>query len=209
MAIKSKHWDSIFLNVEDSSLGWYEKDLTETFILLNKIENWKKSTIFISGAGTSSLIDILLSEKVPLIVNDISIEAINKVKMRLGASEEKIDWLCQDISQPFYKKVATIDIWLDRAVLHFLRKEKDIEGYFDNLKKYLSPNGYTIFAEFSKTGATECANLPIHQYCEKELSERLGKTFKLIFHFEHIYTTPMGNEKPYIYYLYQRVSDFE
>lgn len=205
MKTKNKHWDSIFSNSEDSSLGWYEKDLTETLTLLGKIEKWEKSTIFISGAGTSSLINILHSKKIPLIVNDISLEAINKVKARLGTSEEKIDWLCQDISQPFYKKIAPIDIWLDRAVLHFLTEEENIKGYFENLKKYLAPNGYVIFAEFSKKGVTKCAGLPIHQYCEEELSKKLGETFKLISHFEHVYINPQGDEKPYIYTLYQRV----
>lgn len=206
MKEKNKHWDSIFLNFKDSSLGWYEEDLTKTFTLLNKIDQWEKSTIFISGAGTSLLIDKLLFKKTALIVNDISIEAINKVKTRLGMSEKEIDWLCQDISQPFYKKIATIDIWLDRAVLHFLRDEKDIEGYFENLKKHLAPNGYAIFAEFSKTGAIECADLPVHQYCEEELSSRLGGNFKLISYFEHVYVNPLGDNKPYIYTLYQRVN---
>ncbi|SFV87181.1 SAM-dependent methyltransferases [hydrothermal vent metagenome] len=204
---KNNHWDSIFSNAEDSSLGWYEKDLTKTFTLLNKIERWEKSTVFVSGAGTSFLIDTLLSKKIALIVNDISIEAINKVKARLGTPEKKIDWLCQDISQPFHKKIATVDIWLDRAVLHFLIEEKKIEGYFENLKKHLAPNGYAIFAEFSKTGATKCAGLPIHQYDKEELSKRLGKTFKLISHFGHIYITPRGDKKPYIYTLYQRISN--
>jgi SAM-dependent methyltransferase len=205
METKNEHWDSIFLDSKDSSLSWYEHDLTETFTLLNKIERWEKSTIFISGAGTSFLIDTLLSKKISLVVNDISREAINKVKIRLGAPEEKIDWLCQDISQPFYKKIAIIDIWLDRAVLHFLKEEKNIEGYFENLKKHLAPNGYAIFAEFSKTGETKCAGLPIHQYCEEELSRRLGKKFKLISHFEHDHINPMGDRKPYIYTLYKRI----
>lgn len=207
MKTKDKHWDSIFLSAKDSSLGWYEKDLTTTFTLLHKIEGWEKSTIFISGAGTSSLIDTLLSKKISLVVNDVSIEAINKVKMRLGTSEKKIDWVCQDVSKTFHKKIATIDIWLDRAVLHFLREEKDIVGYFNNVKKHLAPNGYVIFAEFSKAGKKKCAGLPIHQYCEKELLKRLGKTFKLVFHFEHVYRNPRGDEKPYIYALYQRVGN--
>jgi transcriptional regulator with XRE-family HTH domain len=203
---KSNHWNSIFLDSEDSALGWHEQDLNKTFSLLNQIDNWKKLTIFISGAGTSKLIDLLLSKNTNLIVNDISIEAINKVKERLGATQQKINWLCQDISKPFQRKIEDIDIWLDRAVLHFLTEEKDIEGYFENLKTHLAKNGYAIFAEFSQIGATECAGLAVHQYSITELSQRLGISFKLISHFEHDFINPRGEEKPYIYALYQRIT---
>lgn len=204
--IESKHWNSIFLDSEDSTLGWYEEDLNKTLSLLRLIENWKKSTIFISGAGTSALIDLLLSENIKLIVNDISIEAINKVKERLGTNQQKINWLCQDISHTFQKRVETIDIWLDRAVLHFLIEEKNIDGYFENLKTHLAKNGYVIFAEFSQIGAKKCAGLPIHQYSIMELSQRLGESFRLISHFEHTFINPRGEEKPYIYVLYKRVA---
>jgi transcriptional regulator with XRE-family HTH domain len=203
---KSSHWNSIFLDSEDPELGWYEEDLDKTYSLLSQVDHWEKSTLFISGAGTSTLIDLLSSKNINLIVNDISIEAINKVKKRLGVNQQKINWLCQDISKPFQKKVEAIDIWLDRAVLHFLTDKKDIEGYFENLKINLAKNGYVIFAEFSQIGATECAGLSIHQYSITELSQRLGINFKLISHFEHIFINPRGEEKPYIYALYQMVT---
>ena len=181
MKTKSEHWNAIFSDSKDSSLGWYEDDLAKTFSLLNKIEQWEQSTLFISGAGTSSLIDSLHSKNINLVVNDISIEAIKKVKYRLGKNQEKINWLCQDISQPFQKEIPTLDIWMDRAVLHFLIEEDDIKGYFENLKQHLAITGYAIFAEFAHAGATQCASLPVHQYSIAELSERRGGIFYVSF----------------------------
>jgi len=201
-----KHWNRIFSSSEDSSLGWFETDLTTTFSLLDEIENWQESTIFISGAGTSLLIDELAKKKVAMVVNDISCEALLKLKKRLGDAQQRIDWLCQDIAQPFQQEITAIDIWLDRAVLHFLSKESSIEGYFNNLKKHLVINGYAIFVEFSTTGVTQCAGLTVHQYTVEALSKRLGTTFKLITYFDNTFINSAGHERPYIYTLYRRIA---
>lgn len=101
-------------------------------------------------AGTSVLIEELLSRGIKLILNDISIEALNRVKDRLNDKGEKIAWLCQDIAQPIQGTLPEVDIWIDRAVLHFLTDEDDINGYFENVKSTLTTGGYAIFAEFSK-----------------------------------------------------------
>jgi len=69
------------------------------------------------------------------------------------------------------------DIWIDRAVLHFLLTEVDIQGYFDNLKVNLCNGGYALFAEFSLSGPEKCAGLSLNRYSMAELAERLGPGF--------------------------------
>ncbi|MBF0573294.1 MAG: methyltransferase [Desulfamplus sp.] len=204
MNSNSKHWDDIFSKTEDEKMGWYEKDTSQTFNLLQKIPDWEKATVFIPGAGTSILIDELLSKGLKLILNDISSEALNKVKNRLQGQYEKIDWLCHDIAQPIKESIPKVDIWIDRAVLHFLTKEEDIKGYFDNLKSLLKSGGHAIFAEFSITGATKCAGLTVHRYSVDELVQNLGQSFKLVSDFEYTYINPFGVQRPYIYALLKR-----
>ena len=204
MKSSSKHWDSIFSSTEDPKLGWYEKDTSQTLELLNHIPKWKNSTVFLPGAGTSVLIEELLSKGVKLVLNDISIEALNRVKSRLGGKCKEIKWLCQDIAQPIQDTIPDIDIWIDRAVLHFLTDEDDIKGYFENVKSTLNVGGYAIFAEFSKTGASECAGLKLHRYSIEEISENLGSSFSIVTHFNYTYINPFGDPRPYIYALYKR-----
>ncbi len=202
-----KHWDSIFSEREDSTLGWYEQDPKATFSLLNQIQHWQDATLFISGAGTSVLVDELLTKNKKLVLNDISIEALNAVKQRLGKQGKEIICLCQDISEPIKTSIPAIDIWIDRAVLHFLINEKSIQGYFNNLKAHLAVGGYVLFAEFSQTGAEKCAGLSIHQYSIEELSERLGTSFKLLSSFNYTFINPRDEERAYIYALFQHLED--
>ncbi|MBF0411949.1 MAG: class I SAM-dependent methyltransferase [Desulfamplus sp.] len=204
MNSNSRHWDDIFSKTEDEKMGWYEKDTSQTFNLLQKIPDWENSTVFIPGAGTSILIEELLSKGIRLILNDISSEALHRVKKRLRGQYEKIDWLCHDIAQAIKDPIPQVDIWIDRAVLHFLTKEDDIKGYFDNLKAVLKSGGHAIFAEFSMTGAPKCAGLTIHRYSVYELVQNLGLSFKLVSDFEYTYINPFGDPRPYIYALLKR-----
>ena len=204
MEPSSNHWNTIFSNTEDSKLGWYEKDGFQTLKLLNQIPDWEKSTIFIPGAGTSILIEELLSRGTNLVLNDISIEALNRVKSRLNKEYREIDWFCQDIAKPIPDTIPNVDIWIDRAVLHFLIDEDDIKEYFKNVESILKAGGHAIFAEFSKKGATKCAGLTIHRYSIEELSERLGESFTRISHFDYTFINPNGDPRPYIYALYKR-----
>ena len=206
MENKRHHWDKIFSSTEDTRLGWYEEKPVELLNLLNKIDHWQGKHIFISGAGTCTLVEALLAQKTSLILNDISKKALESIRTRLGKQQDNIHWLCQDIALPITENIPAIDIWIDRAVLHFLTKEEQITSYFDNINKRLTIGGYALFAEFSKQGAEMCAGLPIHQYSVEELSQRLGTAFKLIDHFNHLFINPYGDKKPYIYALYQRIS---
>ena len=205
MKSSSKHWDAIFSATDDQKLGWFEKDASKTFELMQHIPQWENSTVFLPGAGTSVLIDELLSRGVKLVLNDISAEALNQVKRKLREKSKTIVWLCQDIAQTLQETIPDIDIWIDRAVLHFLTDEDDIEGYFDNVKSKLKVAGYIMFAEFSKSGAEKCAGLTLHRYSVEELSENLGPSFKLIAHFDHTYINPTGDPRPYVYALYKRL----
>ncbi len=204
MNSSSKHWDTIFSGTDDSKLAWYEKESTQILNLLSQIPKQENCTAFLPGAGTSVLIEELLSRSIKLVLNDISTEAINRVKSRLGERSEQIIWVCQDIAQPFRGTVPDVDLWIDRAVLHFLTNEKDIQGYFNNLKYCVKTGGYVLFAEFSTDGARKCAGLKLHRYSAEEISKRLGSSFNLIEHFNHIYINPFGDPRPYVYALYQR-----
>ena len=204
MKSSTEHWDRVFVDTEESQLGWYEQDATVTLKLVEKIPQWNSSTVFLAGAGTSGLIEVLLSKGVRLVLNDISPAALDRVKKRLEGSGDRVDWLCQDIAQPIPSNVPSVDIWVDRAVLHFLTDEADIKGYFSNLESVLNVGGHVLFAEFSKSGAPKCAGLTLHRYAVEELSERLGPSFNLVSHFDHTYFNPNGDPRPYVYALYKR-----
>lgn len=197
----AEHWDAVFSEEDDQDLGWYEHDVSQTLKFLKNIELNCASQLFLAGAGTSSLVDELLATGSHLILNDISAQALAKLQARIGEGRYQI--LQHDLSTPLLQ-VQPVDLWLDRAVLHFLLAESAITQYFANLKSSVKRNGYVLLAEFSKVGAGKCAGLPVHQYCTAEMQARLGEAFTLIAAEDYLFVNPHGQKRPYIYALFQR-----
>lgn len=193
------HWENIFDTTEDCNLGWFEKDLEQTLKFFDLIK--ERKTVFISGVGTSTIVEKLLEKNYHLILNDISAKALDKIKTRV--SSDTITYLAQNIATPLPCNTQC-DIWFDRAVLHFLLDEKEIEQYFSNLKNTLLNKGYVLFAEFAHDGAPQCAGLELHRYTLDELSLRLGDEFQLITSENYNYINPAGDTRKYIYALFQK-----
>jgi len=120
----NEHWNAIFSTKVDPELGWYEHDVSQTLKFMDLIPQAESDTdtVFLPGAGTSELVDQLLNRGHKLILNDISDEALNKLKTRIGKNS-KLTWLHHDISKELPEGITRADIWIDRAVLHFLLKE--------------------------------------------------------------------------------------
>jgi len=204
MTTPKEHWNAIFSTKDDPELGWYESDAAQTFKFLDLIPHNDTATIFLPGAGTSLLVDELLSRGSRLILNDISDEALDKLRKRIGAHQGEVTWLHHDISTPLPEGLPQADIWIDRAVLHFLLDEADIEGYFENLRSTLRSGGYALLAEFSVSGAPKCAGLDLHRYSVPEMSKRLGSGFDLLKQEDYTYINPLGDPRPYIYALFRK-----
>ena len=205
MGTRNEHWNAIFSTKADSELGWYEKDISQTLKFIDLVPESESTTIFLSGAGTSVLVDELMNRGHKLILNDISDEALNKLRKRIGTNA-KLTWLHHDISKPLPRNIPQVHIWIDRAVLHFLLDESDIQGYFTNLQSAIHQGGYALLAEFSTTGAPKCAGLELHRYSIEEMTNHMGSDFELIKHEEYTYINPFGDERPYIYALYKKIN---
>lgn len=206
MTTTNRHWNAIFSARSDPELGWYESDTSQTLKFLDLIPQGKNTTVFLPGAGTSVLVDELLARGHGLILNDISDAALNKLRSRIGTNAE-LTWLQHDISKPLPKGIPRADIWIDRAVLHFLLEEADIQGYFTNLDSAIRPGGYILLAEFSPSGAPECAGLALHRYSVEEMTQRIGVGFELVKAEDYTFINPAGEPRPYVYALYKKKAD--
>ena len=199
----ARHWNDVFTAKDDPQLGWYEKDVSQTLGFLELVPGHESATIFLPGAGTSLLVDALLDRGVQLVLNDISEKALGRLRRRVGERKPAPIWLHHDISTPLAASVPACNLWIDRAVLHFLLAEEDIAGYFSNLRQVLAPQGHVLLAEFAAHGAAKCAGLDVHRYSVEEMSERLGPEFTLVKSEEFTFMNPAGSPRPYVYALFQ------
>ena len=201
-----EYWCGKYTNVDYKKLGWYEQESTPSLALIQKANPKKNATIFTAGAGSTTLIDSLVSAGYTnLIANDISSCALKNIKNRLGEKQHQVDFIVDDLVNPtVLNELPQIDIWNDRAVMHFFTEEKDQDAYFNLLKEKVKTKGFVLLAEFNLEGATTCSGLPVRRYSKEMLQEQLGIDFNLIESFNYDYTMPNGEIRKYIYALFQR-----
>lgn len=201
------HWNKTYERAEIDKLGWYEENPEPSLRLIEHCNFDKKALILNVGTGASRLVDELLDEGYEhIIANDISASALDKLKLRLGERENKIHWVVDDLIQPTQLcNLEQVDLWHDRAVLHFFSDKKEQDAYFDLLRKLVKKNGFVIIATFNLESATKCSGLPVFRYDKKMLKEKLGGDFELIEAFDYSYTMPKGETRKYIYTLFKRI----
>jgi len=201
-----EHWNNAYQNNVVENLGWFEDDPVASFDLIEKCNLSKDALIFNAGAGATTLITLLLEKGYSnILVNDISSLALNKLKNSID-SNSNVRFFVDDLTNPItLLDVKNIDLWHDRAVLHFFTSKDQQLSYFNLLKKIVREGGYVIFSEFGIDGAKKCCGLDIVNYSEKMFQDRLGDDFELLESFNHLYSHPSnGNTRKYIYTLFKR-----
>lgn len=201
-----QHWDSKYQNTEQKSLGWYEEKPQPSLNLIKEFCPLKDSCILDVGSGSSTLIDHLVQEGYShIIATDISKEALVITQKRLPDTSS-VRFIVDDLTHPTQLTgLKEISIWHDRAVLHFFTEEKDQKSYVRLLKNILNPGGFALISTFAMGGLTKCSGLDIRQYDEKSMSQLLGDGFKLIRSMPYTYQTTWGQERPFIYTIFQRI----
>ena len=202
-----KHWNASYQKSPITNLGWYEENPTPSIELIETCNLPKDALIFNAGAGATTLISELLATGYEnLVVNDISSVALAELKNNLLVQKNaQIKFIVDDLTNPSeLLKLKNVELWHDRAVLHFFTEEKQQKAYFDLLKSILKPKGFVILAEFNLEGAKKCSGLDVFNYNEEMLQERLGSDFELLKSFNFTYTQPSGNTREYVYTLFQK-----
>jgi hypothetical protein len=136
------------------------------------------------------LVDKLLAHGfTDITVLDISAEAIERAKHRLGALAQQVKWIVSDILE--FKPTRTYGLWHDRAAFHFQTDSVAIRKYMEILNRSL--NGHFIVGTFSPEGPTKCSGLDIMQYDEHRMRQLLVQNGLHVVKKERInHTTPKG-----------------
>ncbi len=203
------HWERVYQKNAVDRLGWYESSPEPSLQLIELCDLPKNAAILNVGAGATTLVDELIETGYQnIIANDISSKALEELQLRLGTERSKlVRWVIDDLTDPAeFKSLEQIDLWHDRAVLHFFNEPDEQDAYFNLLRKLVKVEGHVIIAAFNLQGAPKCSGLPVYKYDAKMLQEKLGKKFQLKEAFDYTYTQPSGDTREYVYTMFQRKS---
>ncbi|MBR9690369.1 class I SAM-dependent methyltransferase [Candidatus Woesearchaeota archaeon] len=207
--IMKNHWNKVYSSKETTQLGWYEESPEKSLELIDKCHVNKDNKVLDVGTGASTLIDNLIKRGYnKIIAADISEEALNKLKARLGEKASSVTFIVDNLTAPEHlNDLKDIMIWHDRAVLHFLTGKSERDAYLSLLSQVVRIGGYVIIAAFSLEGAPKCSGLDVKRYDVNMIQDFLGSNFILKEHFNYLYNMPSGDKRPYVYTLFQRIQN--
>ena len=196
--VKKEHWEKVFSTKQETEVSWYEPkpETSIHFFIENNIP--KDAKIIDVGGGDSYLIDHLLALGYNnLFLLDISFNAIERIKNRLGANSQKVTFIVSDILD--FQPTTTFDVWHDRASFHFLTSENEVIVYKMLVSNSIATNGFLFLGTFSENGPLKCSGLNITQYSEAKLETLFGSSFDKIKCFEVIHQTPFETTQNFIF----------
>ena len=198
MELKS-HWEQVYTTKSAEAVSWYQPHATLSLDLICRLAQDKSTSIVDVGGGASNLVDDLLAHGMTDVgVLDISSAALNVARQRLGEQAGRVHWMEGDITIIELEK-ASIDIWHDRAVFHFLTDPADREAYVAQVRHAVRPGGHVIVAAFGPDGPLQCSGLPVMRYAPDALHAEFGGAFELLEHVKEDHLTPSGLVQHFVY----------
>jgi SAM-dependent methyltransferase len=205
MTDKRTHWESVYQTKNPETVSWYQPSLQVSLEFIRRTGLRKDAALVDVGGGASTLVDDLLTlEYSNITVLDISKQALDYSRARLGPRGKSVQWMVGDIIGVDTAQL-NFDIWHDRAVFHFLVEEQDRKKYCKVLETSLRPGGFIIIATFGLNGPMKCSGLDIVRYDPHSLLLTLGDSFKLITSQVELHRTPSEMTQEFVYCLLQKV----
>lgn len=204
----SEYWDNIYVKSETTKLGWYQAEASPSLEIIRDLSISENDPILVVGAGLTTLADGLIDYGYQnLIFSDISKTGLAKLEVRLKAQGGEYSYIVDDLTNSkTLCNLREIELWHDRAVLHFLTEDFQRQEYVKLMHKVVKIGGYAIIAVFSLEGAAKCSGLDVFRYSHDMLNELLGDKFELIKSFDYTYIQPSGSERPYVYAVFKRIA---
>jgi SAM-dependent methyltransferase len=199
--MSKKHWENIYATKGMQEVSWFQEVPQASLDLIASLRLKKDAAIIDVGGGDGFLVDNLLDlGYTNITVLDISENAINRAKERLGELAEKVKWIVSDITE--FVPSEKYDVWHDRAVFHFLTQEKDINNYKELVGSAVS--GYFLLATFSDEGPNKCSGLEICKYSELDLQKQFKGTFNVVDSFKENHNTPFETIQNFTFSVFRK-----
>lgn len=197
------HWERVHAGRENTEQSWFREHAVRSLALIRSTGLPLSAPIVDVGGGASTLVDDLLAAGfTDLTVLDLSLQALEVARARLGPRAERVRWLHADVLEAPLP-AAHFALWHDRAVFHFLIEERERRAYVARLRAALRPGAFALIATFAEDGPTRCSGLPVRRYSPRQLHAELGEGFDLVAQEREAHTTPAGVEQRFTYGLFR------
>ncbi|MBH5403165.1 class I SAM-dependent methyltransferase [Bradyrhizobium sp. CNPSo 4010] len=203
MSDRSTHWDHVYATKGEAEVSWYQDSPATSLAMIRAAGSDRDTAIIDVGGGASRLVDALLQDGYrDVAVLDLSANALEAAKKRIGQAASTVDWIVADATT--WRPTKTYDVWHDRAAFHFLTDPRDRAAYVQRLRSAVKPGGHVIIATFAPDGPEKCSGLPVQRHDSASLAAELGPEFELIEARSETHHTPWNSTQAFQFSRFRR-----
>lgn len=198
-----QHWENVFATKQETEVSWFQQYPKTSVAFLELFNLPLDANIIDVGGGDSHFVDAQIEKGYKnIFLLDISANAIERTKKRLGEKAKHVTFIVSDITD--FKPEVKFDFWHDRAAFHFLTDDEKIYKYVSIAEEAINKNGYLILGTFSDEGPKKCSGLEIKQYTETSMSARFEIAFNRIKCIREDHTTPFNTTQNFLFCSFQK-----
>ena len=198
---RKKHWQNVYEKKQPHEVSWTQDHPKTSLDFIRDAKLSKSAKIIDVGGGDSKLVDFLLDEGYQdITILDISSNALERAKIRLGKKAALVTWIVSDIID--FEPEIIYDLWHDRATFHFQTDPEQINKYIEIAKGAVKT--YLILSTFSEDGPEKCSGLDVQQYSVAALEALLYGVFTKTTSFIEDHQTPFATLQNFLYCGFKR-----
>ena len=203
MSDRTTHWQNVYATKGEAEVSWFQDSPTISLAMIRTANSDHGAAIIDVGGGASRLVDALLQDGYrDVAVLDLSANALDAARKRIGPAASKVDWIVADATT--WRPAKTYDVWHDRAAFHFLTDPQDRAAYVERLQSAVAPGGQVIIATFAPDGPEKCSGLPVQRHDSASLAAELGPDFELVETRSEIHRTPWDSTQAFQFSRFRR-----
>ncbi len=203
MENKKDHWENVFATKAENEVSWFQTYPETSVKLLEECNPPLDGNVIEVGGGDSYFVDALIEKGYKNIyVLDISANAIERAKKRLGEKASLVNWIVRDSSE--FIPPVKFDFWHDRASFHFLTNEVKKANYISIASDNIKQGGHLVLGTFSDNGPKKCSGLEICQYNSTSIAQSFSGHFDTIRCFTQDHQTPFNTVQNFIFCIFKR-----
>jgi SAM-dependent methyltransferase len=199
---REAHWNRVYETKRPDAVSWYQRSPEKSLACIRKLTSVSQRIIDVGG-GASGLVDALLDAGYERpIVLDVSASGLEHAERRLGPRAGLVEWIVADVAK--VSALPPVDLWHDRAVLHFLTDPADQAAYAVLAARTVRPRGHVVLATFAPDGPEKCSGLPVQRHDGASAARLLGADFELVDEEREVHVTPGGSEQRFSWTVFSR-----
>jgi 2-polyprenyl-3-methyl-5-hydroxy-6-metoxy-1,4-benzoquinol methylase len=203
MTERSAHWEGVYATKGENEVSWFQESPSISLDLIRAANPDPSAAIIDIGGGASRLVDALLREGYQsLAVLDLSANALDAARKRIGTAAARVDWIVADVTT--WQPTRSYDVWHDRAAFHFLTEPRDRAAYRERLQSAVRPGGQVIIGTFALDGPEKCSGLPVQRHDSATLATEFGASFELLDSRTETHHTPWGSTQAFQFSRFRR-----